>query len=690
MSQPGKLTIARPMLNALRATECTRNGLQHKYRRLIENQLMMEDSERAEEPVVIWVGDQRDTLASRYSPPDQIQTAMLEGFQFNVINNHSALTPINEATIHYTLKEEFIKPKLDSGDEDVIEALSQQLKLSEMMKEKPLVSWPLRREKEKPEYDGIFRDDSKLSYQEGSIQLIAIDARPTQGLKTPVNFSRPLPPRSWDQKKGKLRDEKMSGYPQLAYQEANLPLVTIDAQKLEDLKIIENFRQRFSIDSFTTATSGSKSYMTAPSFLSQDPSKSLSAVMKTRFQALLQRGKMPVTILKDQKLAKKVPPDMENDKHISNELDWCGRGMHVDFQDKETIPLEVLSEGIIGKGSTASVDIVRCRRIKLARKTVMLPPSRKVTERILYEVHALHRLSHSHIIRLVGTYIQKRKFVTLLYPAAAMNLEEFLEEVQQDLLKLGPIEPTHSVHREYLVNSKYCRMLSQGSICLTSALRYLHKSGVNHSDIKPANIVLRDVSTSYQYIQHPDYTGEEYEDFLAEPQKWYKMYFCDFGTSRILDPDGETETEENRGRTPRYASPEVMADNPHGRAADIYSFGYVLAEMATVYSGRLIEDFRNYIQFGKVVNSEEQLSEETRAPFQAYHKSYRIGHIQNWFHYCSNMKVSNQIISQMIHEDPTKRPRLLSIATEADIIVFDMACEHESEGAPPFEIENED
>lgn len=176
------------------------------------------------------------------------------------------------------------------------------------------------------------------------------------------------------------------------------------------------------------------------------------------------------------------------------------------------------------------------------------------------------------------------------------------------------------------------------------------------------------------------------------------MYFCDFGISKTLDPHGETQTEEDRGKTPRYAPPEVMLGNSHGRAADIYSFGCVLAEMATVYSGLLIKDFRNYIQFDRSQMAEHQALEDltpefienaTTSPFRAYHKHYRPNQIEEWFLRCSNMTVPNTVIFQMMNESPRLRPRLLYVHNDSDAMVFEMSCRHDDEGAPPFEVEND-
>lgn len=53
-------------------------------------------------------------------------------------------------------------------------------------------------------------------------------------------------------------------------------------------------------------------------------------------------------------------------KEVEN--NWSGRGQHVQFAPGEAIPLEV--EKAIGHSSTALIESVRCRRIRLVRKPI--------------------------------------------------------------------------------------------------------------------------------------------------------------------------------------------------------------------------------------------------------------------------------------------------------------------------------
>ncbi len=94
------------------------------------------------------------------------------------------------------------------------------------------------------------------------------------------------------------------------------------------------------------------------------------------------------------------------------------------------------------------------------------------------------------------------------------------------------------------------RLLDQ----MASALSTAHHRGVVHRDLKPANILLD-------------------EDQNA--------YLADFGIAKILGPEPQVMTEDDRFGSPAYISPEQVMGDPVSPQTDIYSLGIVLYMLLT-------------------------------------------------------------------------------------------------------------
>ena len=411
-----------------------------------------------------------------------------------------------------------------------------------------------------------------------------------------------------------------------------------------------------SLESYYTATSYLGSWRTAPSVLSEDETRGDRLALGRTFRKLLQRsGLSPL-------------PEEESGR---DEFDWCGRGMHVEFERGEVVPLEVCEPA--GHGSTAAVDIVKCRRVKLARKLTHVRP-RMLQRDLLKEVQALHRLRHAHIVRLVGTYRKGRVFVALLYPAADMDLAQYLEE--------APSMPSLVESQQGLPGSGRKYGLSQGAVCLISALRYVHECGVKHMDIKPANILLK----------RSDPTRAFYN------QTSYKFYLCDFGISQVFNPDDESQTETYPGKTPMYASPEVLMGERHGRASDVFSLGCVLAEMATVYSGMTVEFLKSQLAIRTLPSP---------APVDYVHGAYQsvpyceaLDGLRSWVTTLEDMEINKAVILKMLQAAPEDRPSLVLIPREMDgttasrqeeyTNVIESRCFHDCDPPDAFEVESSD
>ena len=127
------------------------------------------------------------------------------------------------------------------------------------------------------------------------------------------------------------------------------------------------------------------------------------------------------------------------------------------------------------------------------------------------ELQTLKLLSHRHLVQLVGSYTDSSCVGLIMTPVADMNLATYLK------ITMNP------------ESRKICLRRFFG--CLATALSYLHSQHVQHKDIKPENILV----------------------------KQQRVYLTDFGTSRSWDSETSKTTQGTvLAFTPRYCAPEVV------------------------------------------------------------------------------------------------------------------------------------
>ncbi|KAH0545425.1 hypothetical protein FGG08_000566 [Glutinoglossum americanum] len=242
-------------------------------------------------------------------------------------------------------------------------------------------------------------------------------------------------------------------------------------------------------------------------------------------------------------------------------LDWSGKGQHVEFAIGEKLPLTCGE--VIGHTSSALVEVVRCRRIKLARKK-MVCGRRLRLGTVMNEVQLLQRLRHPHIVQLVGTYLQGDSFAILLYPVAEYNMQTFLKHCT--FTEVSTNEPlTYEQQRCWA-------SLRRFFTCLLNALAYIHANNLKHRDIKPLNILVRG----------------------PVPRLAYQVYICDFGISSLFSDQDNSQTDGPTPKSVLYCAPEVYSHDKRGRSADVFSLGCVFLEMCTVLAGESVDAFADF------------------------------------------------------------------------------------------------
>ncbi|KAL8885425.1 MAG: hypothetical protein Q9215_006715 [Flavoplaca cf. flavocitrina] len=210
----------------------------------------------------------------------------------------------------------------------------------------------------------------------------------------------------------------------------------------------------------------------------------------------------------------------------------------------------------LGAGGFGEVDSVigEMSLVKFARKRIKrhrLFSKDKATLHVFEnELQTLKSLSHRHLVRLVGSYTDSSCVGLIMTPVADMNLATYLR------ITMNPESRMICLRRFFG--------------CLAAALSYLHGQRVQHKDIKPANILVKQ--------QH--------------------VYLTDFGTSRSWDNDASRSTLGTVAAfTPRYCAPEVVQfGSSRNQSRDVWSLGCVFLEMCSVLADHTVEEMWQFLK----------------------------------------------------------------------------------------------
>lgn len=297
------------------------------------------------------------------------------------------------------------------------------------------------------------------------------------------------------------------------------------------------------------------------------------------------------------------------------EQDWSGRGQHAEFQkDEQHLINDILVvQENLGSTVTAIVQSVKCRRILLARKTITCGKQAMTKEQAVAEVAHMTRLSHAHILRVIGTYVKGIELSILLYPVAEHNLATFLEDLADRSVSALWKEASYVAATHFFP-------------CLCSGVEYIHGTLTKHMDFKPQNILVRKTNNDDQY----------------------RVYIADFGIAKSYSTPEAIETDGRTTFTKRYAAPEVMLQYKRGLPADIFSLGCVFLELTNALWPASLEGFDSILEDSGRKSTYEGNLEDIQSRFSRPIWLYNNGD--------EKLLVDLPLIVKMVSRDPKDRP----------------------------------
>jgi len=247
-------------------------------------------------------------------------------------------------------------------------------------------------------------------------------------------------------------------------------------------------------------------------------------------------------------------------------------------------------QSALGRGGMGEVylaqDTKLRRPVALKRMAPRLQTDEANRRRFLHEARFASRLSNPHIAGIYDVIEEATEtFLVMEYVDGETLSQRLRRPVTLD---------------EFLPLALQC----------TEALAAAHELGILHLDLKPENIMLTR-------------TGA--------------VKILDFGLARHVPRADSATTDHltgNAGRTPAYASPEVLLEKEPDPRSDIFSLGVVFYEMLAG---------RNPFRAESIFQTSRRILEETPSPLRSINSAVPL-ELEN-------------IIAKMLAKDPAKRYR---------------------------------
>jgi serine/threonine protein kinase len=206
-------------------------------------------------------------------------------------------------------------------------------------------------------------------------------------------------------------------------------------------------------------------------------------------------------------------------------------------------------EGIIGKGGMGTVyraiDVNLARPVAVKIMHEQYAAEREFQQRFQQEAQAAARLEHPSIVSVYHFGREHGLLYLVMELIPGLSLGTYMKQL--------------AARGQVIRLDETVSLMAQ----VADALGYAHRKGVVHRDVKPDNIIVKQLNQA----ERPD-----------EPP--LRAVMTDFGLAKLMEGGVETKSGEFMG-TLAYISPEQIMDTSLDGRSDIYSLGVVLFQLAT-------------------------------------------------------------------------------------------------------------
>ncbi|KAF3906820.1 hypothetical protein AA313_de0203287 [Arthrobotrys entomopaga] len=231
-------------------------------------------------------------------------------------------------------------------------------------------------------------------------------------------------------------------------------------------------------------------------------------------------------------------------------------GAHIDFEEFETVPLEIIEN--CSTIFSHPVDVVRCPRnpeILFTRKKFPLidRDGASLFDEFIDEVESFRAISHRHIVELWASYTYKGHGYLILSPATKFTLRSFLHHPPAEFAKMAE-------------DARRFKLLDWMR-CLSDGLAYLYDQQIPHGDIRPRSlaidgktgeIYISDVGSQQRLSVGRNHTNENERYEYSAPELFQRVAHFSISQS-------PTGLQFDGGRTARKRSDPIHRELSDGR-----------------------------------------------------------------------------------------------------------------------------